>query len=183
MKGFKFFNNDVESTSDCVELLNKEIDISKWKRKVKFNLKANYGDSNIVRVFEGDDRKVSIVSLADGGTALYDLDLSDLRETIQDIQHVAKNYHTCDYGEIFLNPFTMSIWFVGGDGGIGYSTKSPKVYAKELEDGEIDDSNLRSFEEFIPEIKSTKFEAEYFPEEDEPWLFVAKANDICDYLY
>lgn len=182
MKGFKFVNNDVDSTSECVELLNKEIGNSNWKRKVKFNLKGNFGDTNVVRVFEGD-KTVSMVSLADGGTALYDLDLSELRPVIKDIQDVAKNYHTCDYGDIFLNPFTMSIWFVGGDGGIGYSTKSPKDYAKELEDGEFDDDDLKNFEDFIPQINSTTFEAEYFPEDDEPWLFVAKANDICDYLY
>jgi hypothetical protein len=170
-------DDEINSTEDCVNLLNRIVKNSKWKRKSKFNI-----SNNVARVFSDGTMTVTIIVYS-SHTHMFLLDLSSMKDLIKTIQTVAKNYHTVDYGQIFLNPFEMKLWIVGGDGGYCYSTTSPRELAKTIEEEGMDfDSNTPGFEKFIPEITSTEFEDENFPEDEEPWIEVGKINDLCDYF-
>lgn len=172
-----------DSTGDCLVVLNREIKQSKWKRKVKFSLPAHFGEKVYVRVFTDGETTVSIKTDEDG-SILYNIDLSLYRDLIKRIQNVANNYHSVDYSDVFLNPWEMKLWVVGGDGGIYYSTDAPKKVAKDINDGNFDlEAELYDFNKFIPEIAKTFFKDECFPEEDEPWVKIGNIIDIVDLMY
>lgn len=184
-------SEDITSTADCVNLLNDAIGPGKWKRKTKFNLPGGFEQEPVeVRVFTDGVHTVSIVP-SEYYTTIFNLDLSTLRPVFNAIQTYAKHYHTVDYGDIYLNPFTMALWIVGGDGGYGYNPMSPAAVAKGLNNGTIDlDGKVPGFEDFIPEITSTSFEAEAYPYDEDSydedgeqntWIKVGAINDLCNY--
>lgn len=198
--------NDVESTSDCLEILN-EYKPSKWKRKTKFKIKLGEESANEVRIFSDGIETLSIVQTEYDGAFLVNFDLSTLRPLIEKIQALAKKYYTHDYGQVYLNPFEMTLWVIGGDGGIVYSEKSAREIINEIEEGTADfDTMCPGFELRIPEIKHTYIEGEHFPplcedeSEDEEiselalgavcgadqcrmeWIQVAMATDLCNIM-
>lgn len=180
-------SEDITTTADCVVLLNESIGQGKWKRQTKFNLPGGFEEEPVeVRVFTDGVHTVSIVPTV-YYTTIFNLDLCSLRPVFNAIQEKAKHYHTVDYGDIYLNPFTMSLWIVGGDGGYGYHPMSPTAVVKALNNETIDlDGEVPGFEKFIPEITSTTFEAECYPydegsNQENTWIKVGAINDLCNY--
>jgi hypothetical protein len=179
---------DVETTADCVAALNENVKKSKWKRKTKFNIKNNFDEPNVVRVFSDGVDTVSIIQSEDGAFIVnFNLDL--IRPLIERIQIGAKKIYTFDYGEIFLNPWDMKVWIVGGDGGIIKSELPKATLAKMMEDGEEFPGDLDDIDLGIPEITETIIEAEYFPplyQDDETdefsmeWIYVGHCVDLGD---
>ena len=195
--GFKMANitTDVSSTVDCVAVLN-EYKKSKWKRKVKFNIKITDEKSSTVRVFTDGVETLSILQSEYAGAFLINYDLDSLRPLIEKLQKTAKKCYTHDYGEVFLNPWSMKVWVVGGDGGIVQTDDNPTDVVRRLEEGDWGDSEFDiDFSVDAPEIKDTILEAEYFPPMDESeegfsegedtvrmeWFQVAQAVDICNF--
>lgn len=195
---------DVESTADCLGVLN-EHKPGKWKRKTKFKIKLGEESPSEVRVFSDGTETLCIIQTEKDGAFLVNYDLNELRPLIDKIQKLANKYFTHDYGQVYLNPWEMKIWLVGGDGGIIYSEKKPSDLAKELEMGLIEfDEICPGFELRIQEIKGTFIEGEYFPplSEDDimsdvddyednstdpcqnrmEWIQVAMAIDLCNFL-
>lgn len=95
-----------------------------------------------------------------------------------------------DYGEVWLNPFTMKVWVSGGDGGIMRWEGSPKKLAKMMQDGNLedgmDDGDDLGFGN-IQGITEEILEAECSPvldngEEDIEYISVAMCKDIGDYM-
>lgn len=195
--GFRMasISSDVSSTSDCVAVLN-EYKKSKWKRKVKFNIKITEEKSSTVRVFTDGVETLSILQSSYDGAFLINYDLDSLRPLIEKLQKTAKKCYTHDYGEVFLNPWKMHVWVVGGDGGIVQTDDNPSDVVKRLDEGNWDDGEFDvDFSVDAPEIKNTILEAEYFPPMDESeleysdeegdirmeWFQVAQAVDICNF--
>lgn len=184
--------DEVETTADCVAALN-EIKKSKWKRKTKFNIKDTIGAPSVVRVFSDGVDTLSVVQTEDG-TYIVDFNLDTIRPLIDRIQMAAKQIYTFDYGEIFLNPWDMKIWVVGGDGGIIKSSLPASRLAKMIENGEEFTGGLLDIDFEIPEICETIVEAEGYPplsEDDEyeengvvnqmEWIFVGRCNDLGEF--
>jgi hypothetical protein len=181
---------EVGTTADCVEALNENVKKSKWKRKTKFNIQDEINGPTVVRVFSDGVDTLSIIQNEDA-SYIVNFNLDSIRPLIDRIQLRAKKIYTFDCGEIFLNPWDMKVWIVGGDGGIIKSELPKSTLAKMVEDGEafffgdLDDIDLG-----IPEITETIVEAEYFPplyqdEEDEgysmEWIFVGRCVDLGDF--
>ena len=189
--------DDVETTEECVAQLNKYKQ-AKWKRKTKFNIKLAEDNSSVVRCFSDGTETLSILQTESDGAFLVNFDLSSIKPLIEQIQKLAKKYFTHDYGQVYLNPWDMKLWVVGGDGGIIYSEKPPGQVARELENGgmeEVDVEKCPGFETKIPQIKSTVFEGEEFPPLDPSdcyddeygdrkmeWIHVANTIDICNLM-
>lgn len=180
----KLLMDNCDNSQDCVNVLNREIRQSKWKRKTKFTLPGTYDEKAEVRVFTDGTDTVTI-KVDDGDVSLLFIDLTLYRDVISKIQSIAKNYHSVDYSDVYLNPWDMKVWVVCGDSGVCYSTDSIKKVVQDLNNGVLDmgEEDVPDFNKFIPEIISTEFEAECFPEEDDPWIKVASINDLIDDLY
>ena len=190
--GFKMANitSDVGSTADCVAVLN-EYKNSKWKRKTKFNIRITPEESSTVRVFSDGAETLSILQSPNDGAFLINYDLGSLRQIIEKLQKTAKKCYTHDYGQVYLNPWNMKVWVVGGDGGIVQSDDKPQDIVKRLEDGDWGDCEFDiDFSVDATEISDTILEAEYFPPMEVgdvnadtrmEWIEVARAMDICDF--
>jgi hypothetical protein len=190
--GFRMANisSDVESTADCVAALN-EYKNSKWKRKTKFNIKITPEESSTVRVFTDGVETLSILQSPNDGAFLINYDLDTLRPLIEKLQKTAKKCYTHDYGQVYLNPWSMSVWVVGGDGGIVQTDDKPSDVVKRLDEGDWGDCEFDiDFSVDAHEIKDTILEAEYFPAMDEDseyddnkmeWIEVARTIDICNF--
>ena len=113
----------VKTTEDCKEKLNSLIGQKNWKRLYKLGN---------IRCFTNEDNEV--VTIAEGTNAIFDEDEYDeteidwclfvgvnIQDDIKAIRNVAKMYYTCDYGNLFYNPYTKTIHIVVGDGGYCYS--------------------------------------------------------------
>ena len=181
--------DSVETTADCVAALNEKIKESKWKRKVKFNIKTNQEDSSVVRVFSDGTDTVSIVQ-SEYGAEIVNFDLGSIRPLIEQIQKTAKTIFTFDYGEIYLNPWEKKVWVVGGDGGIVQTSKKPSRVAEMMMEGVPFPESWFNIDFGTPDIKETIVEAEHFPplSEDEDsselgWIQVARAVDLSDLMY
>jgi hypothetical protein len=194
---------EVYSTEDCLIHLN-EYKQSKWKRKHKFLIKAGNKDEEFnleVRVFSDGIDTLSIIATEDS-TYLANINMYPLRDLIHRIQSISNKFYTYDYGEVFLDPWSMELWVVGSDGGICYSDLSVTKLVKKLqedEDGfhdEFWDSEI-SHSAFIPEITKCRFEAEYYPPLEEEdlsgcgydeenqvelkWIRVATCTNLSNY--
>jgi hypothetical protein len=176
--------DSVESTEDCKEQLNALVGNKKWKRLYKL------GD---IRCFTNEDKEV--VTIAEGTHAIYeegeydDTEIEyclfvglDIQAELKAIKEIAKLYYTCDYGELFYNPYTKTIHIVGGDGGYCYSTTKLKRDAN----GDIDFAEIdrKDFKEFNTHPQTTFVQKviwadEYFPEED-GFILVGKIKDFED---
>jgi hypothetical protein len=98
----------------------------------------------------------------------------------------------------------MELYIVGGDGGIAYSDLSATKLAKKFQEDEGDFQDEfweegKTHSDFIPEIKSCRYEAEYYPPMDESelaeteyleepelelrWIRVATCTDLGNYDY
>lgn len=194
--GFRMINitTEVESTADCVAVLN-EYKNSKWKRKTKFNIKITNEESSTVRVFTDGVETLSILQSPNDGAFLINYNLDTLRSTIEKLQKTAKKCYTHDYGQVYLNPWDMKVWIVGGDGGIVQTNDKPADVVKRLDSGDWGDGEFDiDFSADAPEITETILEAEYFPPMEEEseyddfhdgskmeWIEVARAIDICNF--
>lgn len=185
----------VESTSECVELLNKHHRPAKWKRKSKFHaFKSDYSFSFpwVARVFTDGSENVTIISTEEETIIYRDMDLGVHKALIEEVRKRAKNLYTHDYGEIFFNPYTMALYIVGGDGGMIYNEKGKAWVKKALEEGTVelwdDPSELPDFSDLS--IKKCEYEAECFPEiydmekdrftEADSYVLIARACDPED---
>lgn len=177
-----------DSTEECVDLINNHYKESQWKRKAKFNIPKSAYLKSTVRVFSDGSEYVSIVLDEDSTSICPELDFRIIRPLIDEITKHAKNFYTHDYGEIFLNPYELSLWVVGGDGGYGYSSKSKKEIRKHIQANNYDffDSENNDFHDLIPAISSTQWEAEYFPNDQDEgfgdWLQVGQISDIGEMI-
>jgi hypothetical protein len=162
----------VETTEDCKERLNSLVGQKNWKRLYKL------GE---IRCFTNEDNE--FVTIAEGTQAIFDEDEYDdteiewclfvginIQDEIKAIRKIAKMYYTCDYGELFYNPYTKTIHIVGGDGGYCYSEGK----LNRDKNGEIDwdsyDIDGPNFKEFNTHVETTFIQKvvwadEYFPEE------------------
>lgn len=125
---------EVYSTEDCLIHLN-EYKQSKWKRKHKFLIKAGNKDEEFnleVRVFSDGIDTLSIIATEDS-TYLANINMYPLRDLIHRIQSISNKFYTYDYGEVFLDPWSMELWVVGSDGGICYSDYYGLVFLKLLQ--------------------------------------------------
>jgi hypothetical protein len=176
--------DSVESTEDCKEQLNALIGNKKWKRLYKL------GD---IRCFINEDKEV--VTIAEGTHAIFEegeydeTEIEyclfvglDIQAELKAIKEIANFYYTCDYGELFYNPYTKTIHIVGGDGGYCYSPTKLKRNA----DGDIDFEEIdrKGFKEFNTHpqttfIQNVTWADEYFPEED-GFILVGKIKDFED---
>ena len=175
----------VESTEDCLSLIDpfKQND---FKRKNKFNINVGH-DQYVVRVFNDKktDKTYSVV-FCNNETKVYEIDLSNFRDTIKEIQEVAKKVYTHDYGEVWLNPWEMKVWVSGGDGGIVYYEGSPKKLAKIIEEDGFDFDKDLGFDN-IAGVKEEIVEAECSPMNDDgkyadDYILVAQCKDITNYM-
>lgn len=160
----RMVDETLESTAECVALLNK-IKPSSWKRKSKFNLTVSYGDKNTVRVFSDGTDNITLINTGEYTLVCVDLDLSVHKPLIDEINKVAKNFWTHDYGDIWFNPYKIHLWVVGGDGGIWYSEKSAAAVSKMIQDGDLDFAEDEEFTDRIPGLKSIQTEGEHSPSE------------------
>jgi hypothetical protein len=177
----------VDTTEECLSLIDpfKQHD---FKRKNKFNINVGH-EQYVVRVFHDKktDKTYSIVNHSKE-TKVLEIDLSNFREIIKEIQEVAKKVYTHDYGEVWLNPWEMKIWVSGGDGGIVRYEGSPKKLAKIIEEEGFDfdfDEELGFAN--IAGIKEEIIEAECSPtsgneDEADDYLYVALCRDITNYM-
>ena len=183
------FNITVESTQDCVNLID-PFKQPNFKRKAKFNINSGH-EQRVVRVFVDKDsnQEFSLVS-EEKETIVFAMDISVLKDTIKEIQDNAKKVYTHDYGEVWLNPWTRKVWVSGGDGGIVRWEGSPKKLAKMMEeeglDGIEDDSENLGFDT-IAGVEEVIIEAECSPvndkwEDDIEYISVAVCKDISDYM-
>lgn len=178
MNNKEIFYVKTKTTEDCIMLID-PLRHEKWKRVSKFTIKTDDAVQE-VRVFSNGVKKVSVVS-EHNTTTIFNIDLQPLKSTIEQIQKHAKRVYTHDYGGVWLNPFDMKVWVSGGDGGIVYSTLSPKQICKKLNDGDWDyfDDNL--YFTTIDGITEEIVEAETSPDEDDDYLYVAVCRDISEY--
>ena len=177
---------ELDTTEDCKNALE-TYKPGKWKRLKKFNIKLE-NDDTIVRTFTDGSETVSLIT-TENGSFLIKFDIDTIRPLIDKIQLVAKNYYSHDCSNIFINPWTMQLWVVGGDGGIIYSTTRVS-YGVEMDDDKY--QYLPDFSTFIPEISSTRFEGECFPplleedlddyytEDKMEWIQVGNIINICN---
>ena len=166
MKITKVDNVHASTTAECVKILNAYKPGSKWKRKSKFNISK--GDKRVVRVFSDGTEDVTLIDNYYYTLLCQGLDLNKFKPLIDKISDLAKFYYTYDYGAVWLNPETLTVWVCSGDGGIFYSEKPKKEIEKlfEEEDEEcFGDNEVPDFHEKITELKNTVFEAEANPEE------------------
>ncbi len=180
-----FFDTNVETTGDCISLIN-QYKIGKWKRVTKFNIKIDNEETHIVRIFTDGDEIVSIVSTGEE-TFLFPDDLSSIKNINTEIQKYAKNIYTHDYGDIYYNPWEHKVWVVGGDGGIFHSEKKPKDIIKILEEEGWDDFNDDIDFNHIDGVDETLVEGEYSPDEDNEedgesgYILIGRANDLGNF--
>jgi hypothetical protein len=141
-----------------------------------------------VRVFNDNktDKTYSIVNHSKE-TKVLEIDLSNFREIIKEIQEVAKKVYTHDYGGVWINPWEMKIWVSGGDGGIVRYEGSPKKLAKMIEEEGFDDfdedlgfANIAGVKEEIVEAECSPMDDE--GEYDDDYLLVAMCKDISNYM-
>ena len=182
-----YLTDSVESTEDCKEQLNIHVGAKKWKRLYKI------GD---IRCFTNEDNE--FVTVAEGSHAIFETEGEyageyddteieyclfiglNIQEEIKAIKEVAKMYYTsCDYGELFYNPYTKAIHVVAGDGGYCYEPNK----LKRNKYGDIDfDSYENNFKEFNTHpqttfIQKVTWEDEYFPEES-GFILVGKIKEL-----
>ncbi len=187
-----YIDESVESTEDCVKLLNEKFKTGKWKRKTKFK----FPNKNEVRIFTDGNDIVSIVNTDEGAIICPEIDLSTLRPLIDRIEKVCKKLYTYDYGDVWFNPYEMRLWINGGDGGIEYGETESKFInyrnkwnndtLTEEDEAEYVDAEEK-MEELFPELK-IQFEGEHNPyrgygdeeevEEEEDLNFINIANII-----
>lgn len=164
---------NIERTEDCKNALNEALGVKNWKRLYK--LKAGEYDGD-VRCFVNDDKQFVTVALNGEGNYCLFVDIN-IQEQIKAIKEIAKLYYTHDYGNIYYNPYTNSLWIVGGDGGYCYSTKPLKY--DDMEDYESFEKNFKEFNTHPKTnfIKDVQWEAECEPDE-EGYMLVGSINLI-----
>ena len=175
---------EADSTEECVEIINNNYKVSNWKRINKFKLPAEYEEKVQVRVFSDGSEELTVVLAEECTYLCTNLNLTILRPIIDQVNKHAKNFYTWDYGQIYLNPYTLELWVSCGDGGIFYSTLHYTQIVGNIENYQDCEFPKKNFEDFIPEIKSTTYEAEYSPEydgSDGDWIPIGKIKDICNY--
>ena len=95
----EIFNTAVETTEDCVNLID-PFKQHNFKRKAKFNINVG-NDQYVVRTFTDKQSNKEYSLITDGDeTRVLEMDISILKDTIKQIQEVAKNVYTHDYGEV-----------------------------------------------------------------------------------
>lgn len=170
---------NINTTEDCKKLLNKYIATKNWKRLYKT------GDA--IRCFSNEDNEMVTIA---PGILVHDSEINDatveicafvginIHDEINAIRKIAKLYYTCDYGEIFYNPYTKIIHIVEGDGGTIYALRKPKDEDEfyELVD---DDTTFKEFNTHTETsfITSVVWADEYYPNE-EGYMFIGRINEF-----
>jgi hypothetical protein len=159
-----------QTTADCVEILMEcNLIPYKWKRTAKYK----FGRLD-VRVFKNEDNEYNtIVSQNGEETRIFNnLNFTDVIPLVNHLKNIAKFYYTHDYGAVFLNPYTLDLYAVGGDGGYAYSTKPKSVVQQMFENDELDLNDDEDFIEFnehvgLESLNSVEWEAETSPDDPE----------------
>lgn len=169
-------------TSECTALLRLHISgAADWKR----TLKVKYDDV-IIRTFRDGENPVyaTIVTQDCEDTRIFPyLDFAPVRKLAKAIIAVSKRYYTHDYGDININPYTLDVYAVGGDGGYFYSNKPKAVISDGFITGDFDfDSFEKEWIEInehpsLTAIKKVEWEAECSPEEPE-YIKICQINLI-----
>lgn len=189
---------NAQTTEECVELLN-QYKQGKWKRVTKFLLtkgKDYFNPERTARVFSNGEETATVISVAGDGKfkmtiVCKNLNLSEHRPLIKEIQKQAEKHYTHDYGEIFFNPYTMVLHIVGGDGGIFYSEKTKEEVGRMFMEGgeEMYDSDgdvnfnlptinhIELADEYYPEIYELYGEEEFSV--DDCFIEIGRMNDVC----
>lgn len=185
----EFWNVSVESTEDCIKLIDPDKKFN-FKRKTKFKLK----DCD-VRVFVNKEKNVVSVVSESNSVRIFDLDLSEFKETFDLIKKHAEQVYTHDYGEVWFNPFNRKVWVSGGDGGIMYF-KGTVAELKKLDEDQIydlmtgansnSDSDTLGFDK-IPGVSEEIIEAECSPQKDDgetdfDYIEAATCKDISEVI-
>ena len=169
------FKATERNTEDCVNILN-QYKQGEWRRKSKF--KFSKDDKRVVRVFSDGEEFITLIDNEYYVLFCQGVDLNKFKPIIYKINALSKFYYTYDYGAVWFNPETLTVWVCGGDGGIFYSEKPKKEIEKLFEEEDEDcfgDNEVPDFHEKISELKNTVFEAECNPEE-----FFNENGDIDD---
>lgn len=146
----------LKNSKDCKDWLDENFGKQNWKRLYKFN------DPEI-RCFEGDNKFfVTLAEDSSGDLCAYS-DLN-IHEEIKAIREIANLYWTIDYGEIYYNPETKSLWISASDCGYWYSEK--KLPDSMIENGGTSDYSFVEFNkhEKTKFIKKVQWEAECGPD-------------------
>lgn len=180
-----FLEEEMSSTQDCIKILGKG-----WKRKHKFNLYPKYNASFSVRVFTNNNVDKTVISTINDKeypyTKIVDCNLYDLKNIIKSIQKCSHKLVTHDYGQVYLNPLTMELIVIGGDGGMIYWNKSTKKLRSAIANESLDfdlcsTTNVSLAFDSIFELTDIILEDENELDEDSDFILVASAVDICDY--
>lgn len=169
-------DEELESSEDCKEALNKYVAKKNWKRLYRY---GSYGtDDPAIRCFVNEDsEKVTVaqgIEDEDGDLQAQAFIGIDIQEEIKAIRKIAKYYYTHDYGELFYNPYNQLLWVVGGDGGYIHSER--KLTEDEIEEIGYDEE-VKEFNSY-PEtsfIKGVEWADESFPDE-KGYMFVGRIN-------
>lgn len=169
-------------TAECAALLRLHISgAADWKR----TLKVTYGDITI-RTFRDGENPIyaTIVTERHENTRIFPyLDFTPVRKLVKNIIRVSKKYYTHDYGDIYINPYTLNVYAVGGDCGYFYSNKSKAEISDAFDTGDFDfDSFEKEWIEInehpsLTAIKKVEWEAECSPEEPE-YIKICEINLI-----
>jgi hypothetical protein len=140
-----------------------------WKRVSKMSV-----EDGVIRVFKNElDEYCSVVSNDMEARLFEDMDMTKIKPIIDEIKRVSKYYYTHDYGSVYLNPYTLDLIAIGGDGGYMYSKRPQADVIEELESDEFDyDAYEKGFVEFnehekLKCLNSVEWEAETSPSEPE----------------
>ena len=179
------------TTKECVELININHRSGKWKRQSKFTIINEGGEEITARVFSDGIEIITLLhtnnNWVNSTWLLPNIDLRDFRDTFDAVRERAKTVYSHDYNDIFFNPYTQTLWVVGGDGGIWESNLPPKEVVKQTESGTFEyGDDFPSFD-MVPNVE---FEAEYFPpildeeeqtySNEECFFKIGNYNDIGD---
>jgi hypothetical protein len=122
--------DSLETTEDCVEIIEKTLGKGNWKRV----LKDCYGErffAVVYRTFVNKDngKAVTIYLDNEGYDCLYacllDFDLRLYQDAIEKIVKFCKHYIGYDYGGIYFNPIKKSVFLKLSDGFISW-IENPK---------------------------------------------------------
>lgn len=161
-------NGSIEKTEDCKKALNEALGVKKWKRLYKLKTDTNkYACGPELRCFTNEDGLM--VTITENGEGNYCAFVGiNIEQQIKAIKEIAKFYWTHDYGPIFYNPYTNSLWISGGDGGYCYSTSPIDFDNEEFWDNYDHDKTFIEFNKHPQTafIQRVEWEAECNPDEE-----------------
>lgn len=166
------------TNENCIKSLNESVGKKNWELLY---------DIGVVKCFINEEKQVvTIADATDQDDDCYDTIPHafvgvNVENEIKAILEMCKFYYTCDYGEVFYNPYTKALHIVSSDCGYGYTKGEIPLD----EDGEVDFEQFMtdSFIEFNehPEtsfIKEVEWADEYYPDEKE-FMLIGRIVEAC----